>query len=71
MYADARCAAIRPLYDTGHRPGTSTMREALAAAGHGRPSDSMIRGQIRAEVERHEPHLAQLPPEPLPIRRGA
>ncbi|MEU3962903.1 DUF2637 domain-containing protein [Streptomyces buecherae] len=61
-YSDPRCTAVRALYNTGHRPGTAAMRDALAAAGFGRVSDSTIRGQIRAEVERHEPHLAQLPP---------
>lgn len=62
VYRDPRCAAIRPLYDQGHRPGTAAMRDALAAAGHGRVSDSTIRGVLRAEIEQHEPHLAQLPP---------
>ncbi|MEU6496428.1 DUF2637 domain-containing protein [Streptomyces sp. NPDC046984] len=61
-YRDPRCAAIRPLYKNGTRPGTAAMREALIAAGHGRVGDSTIRGVIRAEVEEHEPHLAQLPP---------
>lgn len=70
-YADARCAVIRPLYDTGTRPGTSSMRAALVAAGHPAPADSIIRGTIRAEVERHEPHLADLPAETLPLRRTA
>lgn len=69
VYTDPRCATVRPLYDTGYRPGTATMRAALAAAGYDRPADSVIRGQIRAEVERHEPHLAQLPAEPSPLRR--
>lgn len=61
-YRDPRCAAIRPLYDGGTRPGTAAMRDALIAAGHGRVGDSTIRGTIRAEIEEHEPHLAQLPP---------
>lgn len=61
-YQDPRCAAVRPLYDTGTRPSTSAMRAALIAAGHGRVGDSTIRGVIRAEIEQHEPHLAQLPP---------
>lgn len=60
-YRDPRCAAIRPLYDGGARPGTAAMRDALIAAGHGRVGDSTIRGVLRAEVEEHEPHLAALP----------
>lgn len=71
VYTDPRCHAIRPLYDTGARPGTSSMRAALVAAGHPAPSDSVIRGQLRTEVERHEPHLATLPPETTPLRRVA
>jgi hypothetical protein len=70
-YSDPRCHAIRPLYDSGYRPGTASMRNALADAGHGRPSDSVIRGHLRAEVEYAEPQLAALPPETTPIRRGA
>ncbi|MEU9198865.1 DUF2637 domain-containing protein [Streptomyces sp. NPDC048332] len=62
VYRDPRCLVVRPLYDTGTRPGTGAMRAALAAAGHGRVVDSTIRGTIRAEVEEHEPHLGQLPP---------
>ncbi|WP_180985623.1 hypothetical protein [Streptomyces sp. CB02959] len=61
-YRDRRCAAIRPLYDGGTRPGTAAMRDALIAAGHGRVGDSTIRGQIRAEVEQREPVLATYPP---------
>jgi hypothetical protein len=61
-YRDPRCAAIRPLYDSGTRPGTAAMRDALIAAGHGRVGDSTIRGVLRAEVEEHEPELADLPP---------
>ncbi|MGW2210134.1 hypothetical protein [Streptomyces sp. NPDC001781] len=61
-YRDPRCAAIRPLYDDGTRPGTAAMRDALIAAGYGRVGDSTIRGDIRAEIEKHEPHLKQLPP---------
>ncbi|MFJ6143101.1 hypothetical protein ACIQH7_05850 [Streptomyces anulatus] len=61
-YRDARCTAIRPLYNDGARPGTAAMRDALLAAGHGRVGDSTIRGTLRAEVEEHEPHLAALPP---------
>ncbi|MFD4788255.1 DUF2637 domain-containing protein [Streptomyces sp. NPDC058459] len=62
VYSDPRCAAIRPLYESGTRPGTAAMRAALVAAGHGQPSDGTIRGTLRAEIERHEPELAQLPP---------
>ncbi|MFD5900990.1 hypothetical protein ACFWHG_05760 [Streptomyces microflavus] len=60
-YRDHRCTAIRPLYNSGARPGTAAMRDALIAAGHGRVGDSTIRGTIRAEIEEHEPHLAALP----------
>lgn len=69
VYRDPRCAAIRPLYDTGTRPGTAAMRDALLAAGHGRVGDSTIRGVIRAEVEEHEPRLKQLPGA-LPMAAG-
>jgi hypothetical protein len=62
VYRDPRCAAVRPLYDDGTRPGTAAMRDALIAAGHGRVGDSTIRGTIRAEIEEHEPHLADYPP---------
>lgn len=61
-YSDPRCAIIRRLYDGGHRPGTATIRAALAAAGH-TASDGMIRGTLRAEVERLEPALAAYKPE--------
>ncbi|PVE04682.1 hypothetical protein [Streptomyces scopuliridis] len=70
VYRDPRCAAIRPLYDGGTRPGTAAMRDALITAGHGRVGDSTIRGVIRAEIEQHEPRLAQLPPA-LPMPRAA
>lgn len=69
VYQDIRCAAVRPLYDTGTRPSTSAMRAALIAAGHGRVGDSTIRGVIRAEIEQHEPHLAQYPGA-LPMASG-
>ncbi|WP_069743101.1 hypothetical protein [Streptomyces sp. EN23] len=62
VYRDPRCAAIRPLYEHGTRPGTAAMRAALAMSGHGRVGDSTIRGTIRAEIEENEPHLALLPP---------
>ena len=64
VYRDPRCAAIRPLYNEGIRPGTAAMRAALFAAGHGRVSDSTIRGTLRAEVEEHEPQLADYPQRP-------
>lgn len=70
VYRDPRCSAIRPLYDNGTRPSTSTMRAALIAAGHGRVTDSTIRGVIRGEIEEHEPHLEQFPPG-LPAPRAA
>jgi hypothetical protein len=75
-YTDPRCLAIRPLYNGGYRPGTQTMRAALTVAGHlgvgSRPlSGGTIRGAIRAEVERHEPHLAALPDEPTALRAAA
>ncbi|WP_438288071.1 hypothetical protein [Streptomyces scabiei] len=65
QYSDPRCSVIRPLYNAGTRPGTKAMRTAIIAAGYGDLSDGMIRGQLRAEVEKHEPHLAQLPPAPV------
>ncbi|MFI9824445.1 DUF2637 domain-containing protein [Streptomyces sp. NPDC052013] len=64
-YSDPRCAVIRALYDQGTRPGTKAMRTALIQAGFGDASDGFIRGTLRAEVERHEPHLAHLPPAPV------
>lgn len=66
-YDDPRCEAIRPLYDTGLRPGTKAMRAAIIDAGFADCSDGIIRGTLRAEIERHEPHLAQLPPAPVAI----
>lgn len=69
QYSDPRCAVIRPLYDTvpPTRPGTKAMRDALVAAGYEAPSDGIIRGTLRTEVESHEKHLAQLPPAPFAI----
>ncbi|MEV0445837.1 hypothetical protein AB0I84_12960 [Streptomyces spectabilis] len=64
-YSDPRCAVIRSLYDDGLRPGTKAMRTAIVAAGFESPSDGVIRGQLRAEVERREPQLAALPPAPV------
>lgn len=68
-YSDPRCAVVRPLYDTGNRPTTSQIREALRPQ-YGRVSDSTIRGVIRAEIEAHEPHLEHLP-QALPGARTA
>ncbi|WP_369183316.1 DUF2637 domain-containing protein [Streptomyces sp. Y1] len=62
-YSDPRCAIIRRLYDGGTRPGTGTMRAALEQAGYGTLSDGLIRGTLRAEVERLEPLLETYPPE--------
>lgn len=66
-YSDPRCSVIRALYDSGTRPGTKAMRTALLGAGLGDASDGFIRGTLRAEVERHEPHLATLPTAPVAI----
>ncbi|MCL6734401.1 DUF2637 domain-containing protein [Streptomyces neyagawaensis] len=66
-YSDARCSVIRALYNAGTRPGTKAMRIAISDAGLGDASDGFIRGTLRAEVEQHEPHLAQLPPAPVPL----
>lgn len=60
-YSDPRCSAIRPLYESGSRPGTAVMRDAIVAAGHPAPANSTIRSKIRAEVELLEPHLADYP----------
>lgn len=65
VYSDPRCAVIRSLYDNGTRPGTGIMRVAIRDAGLLAASDSYIRGNLRAEVELHEPHLATLPPAPV------
>ncbi|MFF9643669.1 DUF2637 domain-containing protein [Kitasatospora aureofaciens] len=66
-YTDPRCEIIRRLYDSGHRPGTSTMRKAVEAAGH-TASDSLLRGTLRVEVECLEPVLATYPPEQPQLR---
>ncbi|MFF9270452.1 DUF2637 domain-containing protein [Streptomyces rochei] len=69
-YTDPRCYVIRALYNTSPqptRPGTKAIRLALQAANYDVPSDGLIRGTLRAEIERHEPHLAQLPPAPVAI----
>lgn len=60
-YRDPRCAIIRALYDSGTRPTTSQMREALRPQ-YGKVSDSTLRGVIREEIEEWEPDLADLPP---------
>ncbi|MCX4575633.1 DUF2637 domain-containing protein [Streptomyces sp. NBC_01571] len=72
QYSDPRCAVIRALYDTvpPTRPGTAAMRAAIIAAGHPEASDGTIRGVLRAEVERYEPHLEGLPSS-SPFARGA
>lgn len=59
-YSDPRCVVVRPLYEGGARPTTSQIREALRPQ-YGKVSDSVIRGEIRAEIERHEPKLRDLP----------
>jgi hypothetical protein len=63
VYEDPRCLAIRPLYNNGSRPTSATMATALINAGHARPSGGTLRGVLRAEVERLEPHLALFPSE--------
>lgn len=60
-YSDPRCAAIRPLYANGTRPGTKAMAAAIAAAGLPVPSEGTIRGTLRKEIELHEQHLATFP----------
>ncbi|MDX3831369.1 DUF2637 domain-containing protein [Streptomyces europaeiscabiei] len=67
QYSDPRCSVIRPLYDAGTRPGTKAMRTAIIAAGYPDLSDGFIRGTLRAEIEKHEPLLASLPPAPVAI----
>lgn len=70
-YSDARCAIIRPLYDEGFRPTTTEMRNALLAARLPAPGGSTLRGTLRDEIERHEPHLAALPSrDPAPLHRA-
>jgi hypothetical protein len=69
-YADPRCAIIRPLYDAGFRPTTTEMRDALEAANLHAPGASTLRGVLRAEVEKREPHLADLPARPSPLHRA-
>ncbi|PNG17591.1 hypothetical protein [Streptomyces cahuitamycinicus] len=69
-YSDLRCAFIRPLYNNGYRPTTTEMRAALEAEGLTPPGASTLRGVLRAEVEKHEPHLAELPARPSPLHRA-
>lgn len=70
VYRDPRCAAVRPLYNQGTRPGTKMMRAAILAAGYEYVGDSTIRGQIRAEIEQREPHLADYPQAHTAPRAG-
>ncbi len=69
-YSDPRCAILRPLYEDGYRPTTGEMRAALEAAHLTAPGASTLRGTLRAEIERHEPHLADLPARPSPLHRA-
>ncbi|MGW0495062.1 hypothetical protein ACWD0Z_06365 [Streptomyces sp. NPDC003007] len=69
-YSDPRCAILRPLYTDGYRPTTGEMRAALEAANLAAPGASTLRGVIRAEIEKHEPHLAALPTRPSPLHRA-
>ena len=69
-YSDPRCAILRPLYEDGYRPTTGEMRDALLAANVAAPSASTLRGVLRAEIEKHEPDLAQLPARPTPLHRA-
>ncbi|MET9098317.1 DUF2637 domain-containing protein [Streptomyces antibioticus] len=69
-YSDRRCYAIRLLYDAGYRPTTTEMRTALEFANLAVPSPSTLRGVLRAEIERYEPHLAALPTRPSPLHRA-
>ncbi|GHA28786.1 hypothetical protein GCM10010372_30770 [Streptomyces tauricus] len=67
QYSDDRCTVIRGLYNTTPptRPGTGAMRTAIVAAGLSDASDGYIRGTLRDEVERYEPHLKALPRAPF------
>ncbi|MGW3847165.1 DUF2637 domain-containing protein [Streptomyces fagopyri] len=67
QYSDPRCDVIRKLYNTQppSRPGTKAMRDAIVKAGLEFASDGWIRGTLRAEVERYEPHLEHLPRAPF------
>ncbi|MEV5659816.1 DUF2637 domain-containing protein [Streptomyces flaveolus] len=69
-YSDPRCAIIRPLYDEGYRPTTGEMRDALEAHRLVAPSASTLRGILRGEIERHEPHLRDLPNRPSPLHQA-
>lgn len=69
-YTDARCAIIRPLYNTGYRPTTGEMAAVLEDAGLIAPGASTLRGILRKEIETKEPHLAALPGRPSPLHRA-
>jgi len=69
-YSDPRCAVIRALYDSGFRPTTTEMKTAVEEARLIAPGGSTLRGVLRAEVEKHEPHLAALPTRPTPLHRA-
>ncbi|MFH9826743.1 DUF2637 domain-containing protein [Streptomyces bobili] len=69
-YSDARCAIIRPLYESGYRPTTGEMKEALEAAKLTAPGASTLRGVLRKEIEQHEPALGALPQRPSPLHRA-
>ncbi|MFJ8144666.1 DUF2637 domain-containing protein [Streptomyces sp. NPDC096048] len=69
-YSDARCAIIRRLYDSGFRPTTGEMGAALVAAKLAKPSASILRGNLRAEIENHEPHLKDLPQRPTQLHQA-
>lgn len=51
--------AIRPLYNSGHRPTTGQMTAAMTAVGL-EPKPSTARAS-RMRIERREPHLKSLP----------
>lgn len=58
-YDDARCALVRPLYDTGFRPTARQVLRALGEPGLGE-EETALADQLRAEVESHEPGLGRL-----------
>lgn len=60
-YQDQRCYVIRALYEGGYRPTTSEMRDALVAANFDQVGGSTLRGTLRDEIEKREPHLRNLP----------
>lgn len=69
-YSDARCAILRPLYESGFRPTTGEMKAALEGAQLVPPGPSTLRGVLRKEIEQHEPALAELPTRPSPLHRA-